>query len=54
MGAARMVVLAIIINLRVPEGGHPVWLVARLQASIILTSLQGADHEHPLFPSRKT
>jgi hypothetical protein len=52
MGVARMVavammvamvavVLAIMNNLRFPEGGH-CWLVADLQASIIFISLQGA------------
>jgi len=55
MGAARtvavvmmalvVVVLAIMNNLRFPEGGH-CWLVAHFQVSIILISLQGADRDH--------
>jgi hypothetical protein len=45
MMAVVVVVLAIMNNLRFPEGGHP-WLVAHHQASIIFISLQGTDHDH--------
>ncbi|SRR6266852_3004961 len=66
MGAARMtavvnlvimmamvvVVLARMNNLRLPEGGHRP-LVAHLRASIILISLQRADHDRVYCCSRQ-